>query len=591
MLLLAAALAQEAPPAIPKANPPSVDSMIEGDRSWRSAAVVIGVEDYDQLPDVRMAFDDALLFRDFCEQTQGVARGRMYYRYNPSDQEMRQALARAAARVKNNGTLWIYFAGQGIITEDGEARLLAADATREDMDQAISLTEIEEIAARSRAGRVVIVVDAAFDGSQRVDHVNPPDAPGLVRWTDRSNPEVVVWVADTQGGARNYEPAGHGLFTYLTIGAMQGWADENADGTVTLIEAQTWVAEHTAALGRTQRPSVDPRPEVAGMLLTYGDLRDPPPEELWTQLSVKDRDRRWEAQLQTHNATAQMELEAALLLGPEAVQAYIQEWQDRPVELIWVPPVPALAQARVLLADPDALRPPPEPTEPTEPTETTDGSEPVAMVEPVVQDTGPMLSSDDCDDLIGMEPDALMGIFSPGRIACVEQRILDARSQTEKDKLSRLLLADAQAKGDLVEWERLMRRHLTDIDRSDPDMCLLLAIHLSKKGIEHGEEVIAWSDRALENKHLWTGNTYMKRLDTLYKLRAEAAAELWRDAEQNLIAEPTKQNDALTLKWRGKTKDYAREWLDYATASKQDTERALSLCVSAAGTYDACTER
>jgi len=592
MLWLAAALAQDAPPPAEPAQPPEIGTLINGDRSWRSAAVVIGVEDYDQMDDVRLAFDDALLFRDFCEDTQGVTRGRMYYRYNPGDAEMRQALARASARVRKNGTLWIYFSGQGVITEDGEARLLPADAQPEDPESAISLTEIEEMAARSRAARVVIVIDASFDDSQRSESVNAGPPPELARWTDRANPEVVVWMADEDGAARNYTPSGHGLFTWLAVGAMQGWADENQDGNVTLIEAQSWVRTQAGALGRTQLPTVDPRTETHGMLLGFGDLKDAPPRELWTQLSVQDRDHRWEDQLEEHQRQAQRELESALLSGPDAVVAFVEEWEHRPVELQWVPPVPAVVQAKVLLQTPEVLiLAEPELDEPVEtsseqPTEET----PVAVVEPV-EDPGPMLSSDDCDDLIGMEPDALMGIFSPGRVACIEQRILDARSQTEKDKLSRLLMANAQSNGDLVEWERLVRRHLDDISRADPDLCLLLAIHLSKKGVEHGEEVIFWSDRALENKSSWSGPTYVKRLDTLYRLRAEAAAEIWRDAEQNLIAEPTRENDKLTASWRGKTKDYSREWLDYATASEQPTERALSLCVSAAGTYDACTER
>ena len=584
MLLLAAALAQQ-PSEEAVVEPPSVPTMLKGERSWHSAAVVIGIENYNQLADVRMAFDDALMFRDFCEDSQGVPRGRMYYRYNTSDREMRQALARGAARVRKNGTLWIYFAGQGVITEDGEARLLAADATEDSLEQAISLTEIEEMAARSRAARVVIVIDASFDGSQRVEHVNPPEPPDLVRWTDRANPEVVVWIADVHGGARNYSPVGHGLFTWLAMGALQGWADENQDGNVTLLEAQTWVRDHTAALGRPQIPSVDPREEVAGMLLTYGALSEAPPEEIWAELALLDRERRWEAVIESHTRQAQRELEAALLDSPEALEQFIWTWTNKPVELIWVPPVPAVAQARVLLES-GALAP----EEATEEVLTTPVDPEVAVIiEAPPELPEVLLSSDDCDNLIGMEPDALMGIFSPGRIECIEQRIGRAKTQTEKDKLSRLLIADAHAKDDLDSWETLMRRHLSEIDRSDPDMCLLLALHLSKKGVQHGEEAIYWADQALENKQVWKGETYRTRLDMLYRLRAEAAAELWRDAEQNLIAEPNRVNDALTAKWRGKSKDYAREWLDYATASDQSTERALALCVSAAGTYDACT--
>ena len=153
-----------------------------------------------------------------------------------------------------------------------------------------------------------------------------------------------------------------------------------------------------------------------------------------------------------------------------------------------------------------------------------------------------------------------------------------------------LLLADAESKGDLERWQALMLRHLDEISRADPDLCYAYARHLSKKGVAEGEEVIRWADYALENKQRWSGEMYKKRVYSLYKLRAEAANELWKDAEQNLIADPTDENDAKTLRWRGKAKDYSREWLDYAEASELDPGRALAICVSAAGTKSACEE-
>jgi hypothetical protein len=39
---------------------------------------------------------------------------------------------------------------------------------------------------------------------------------------------------------------------------------------------------------------------------------------------------------------------------------------------------------------------------------------------------------------------------------------------------------DAEARGDKAEWQRLMKRHLEDIDRSDPNLCLKYAMFLSR---------------------------------------------------------------------------------------------------------------
>ena len=48
------------------------------------------------------------------------------------------------------------------------------------------------------------------------------------------------------------------------------------------------------------------------------------------------------------------------------------------------------------------------------------------------------------------------------------------------------------------------------------------------------------------------------------------------------------KNEAKAEKYRNLTKNYGREWLDYARASAQSTKSPLSLCVSAAGSTDFC---
>ena len=575
------------------AEPPSVDAPERsGVRSWRDAMVVIGVEDYDNLPDVPHAANDAAAVDAWFRPVRGPSTRRIFTVTNPTAQELDTALKRGIARSRNRGTLWIYFAGAGWVGDDGVPRLLPADAAPNGLDSAISLAEVEAMAARSRAARVVILVDAPFDESVRAE-MEPGKSLPAIEWTTAESDKVVVWVADTRGSGDAYGPARHGLFTWLFLSGVQGYADLDGDGVVKLWEAQEYARSGSARLGRSQTSSVDERPDPRNWPLSIGELRDDTlsPSD-WTLLSVEDRDRRMqlaiiEAEEQAvEDMLARMAKIAEGQGGPELLEDFVEDWEHHEIVVRWVPPVPAVDEARVLLEDPDALKPVAPAVTEGEPEETGDTGDTATPVIPV----GPTLSDDTCDDLIAMEPDALMGIFSPGRIACVEERIVSS-SQTEKDKLSRLLLADADSKGDKGEWERLMARHLDEIDRSDPDMCFLYARHLHSKGITYGEEAIRFADYALENKQVWSGDTYTSRLYGLYRLRAEAANELWKDAEQNLIADPTDENDAITQTWRGKSKDYAREWYDYAKASEQNPDRALMICVSAAGTKAACEER
>lgn len=181
----------------------------------------------------------------------------------------------------------------------------------------------------------------------------------------------------------------------------------------------------------------------------------------------------------------------------------------------------------------------------------------------------------------------MMGQLGVSRRKCIEGRLAGA-SQTQKSKMSRVLINDAQARGDKADWERLMKRHLEDIDRSDPNLCLTYAIHLSRGGVGRSYGVIRWSDYALENKQQWSGATYKKNVYGLYKLRAVAANRLWQDAEAKFVAERNDENEKKAAKLRGQAMDFAREWLDYAKASGKDTKQPLSMCVSAAGNKEFC---
>jgi hypothetical protein len=210
-----------------------------------------------------------------------------------------------------------------------------------------------------------------------------------------------------------------------------------------------------------------------------------------------------------------------------------------------------------------------------------------------VQPVAPPVANDSCDDLVALEPAALMGRMVPGQVKCLEGRLTSADLQTDKDKISRVLMQNAEAAGNKSEWERLIKRHLEDIDRSDPNLCFKYALHLSRGGVGRAWGVIKWADYALENKQQWTGSTYKARVNALYQLRAEAAVKLWEDANAKMLAaagDDRSKLEADEVKLRGMAKDYSREWLDYARAAGEDIKKPMALCVSTAGSKKFCEE-
>jgi len=171
---------------------------------------------------------------------------------------------------------------------------------------------------------------------------------------------------------------------------------------------------------------------------------------------------------------------------------------------------------------------------------------------------------------------------------CLEQRLASEAHQTVQNKISRVMMMDAEARRDSERLAKLLGRHLEEIDRSDPDLCFKYALVLSKQGIDRSEEVIRWADYALENKQEWTKATYKRRLFDLFKLRAETANKLWTHWDAQFVQDRSGENQGKSEEWRNTTKQYSREWLDYAKASSQRLKRARNLCVTAAGTSDFC---
>lgn len=183
----------------------------------------------------------------------------------------------------------------------------------------------------------------------------------------------------------------------------------------------------------------------------------------------------------------------------------------------------------------------------------------------------------------------MMGELGTPRRECLERRLASAKAQTDKRKVSLVLLADAEARQDQKDWSRLMKRHLEHIDRSDPNMCFKYAAYLSRKGAGSAYGVIRWADYALENKQKWSGNTYKKYVYGLYRLRAQAANKLWQhNAEKYAKDSKNEKAKADAELYRGKAKDFSREWLDYARASGQSTKNPMALCVSASGNAAFC---
>ena len=202
-----------------------------------------------------------------------------------------------------------------------------------------------------------------------------------------------------------------------------------------------------------------------------------------------------------------------------------------------------------------------------------------------------MKATAECGDLLSMEPKAMMGRLADAEILCLDQAIRKSERMTVKDKISRVLLKDAYAKGDMHRWEAVARRHLDEIDQSDPDICYQYARVLQQTyPPDEMEEAIRWADLALENRSRWEGDMYVGRVFTLYKIKTLASQRLWTYLEEEYMKTQDMALEERRDRARNQTKTHAREWLEYAKHSGRDTTTPMQLCVMASGTSDYCDE-
>ena len=283
-----------------------------------------------------------------------------------------------------------------------------------------------------------------------------------------------------------FPQAQHGIFSYLMLGALRGWSDGvltgNQDGVITLAEAQAYVVRTAPALGVRLNPTMTDEAEAGEWKMRSGPMDPAPKAETLEDLSRDLRARRFEsaaalirAQSHQHFQQTHFQIHQA---GPEReanIKDFIEQYKDVSVSVEWVFPIPELEEAYRLLQ-----------------AYNLQGN--IGTVRP-----------EDCEDFMALEGKSIMGELSASLSSCLEARIRLSSIVTEKDRMSRLLVTNAQVARNTDQWEKLMRRHLEQIDRSDPNMTFAMTAYLFNKGAEFYVEALRWADYAVENRQRWEG--------------------------------------------------------------------------------------
>jgi caspase domain-containing protein len=267
-----------APPA-PPAAPPSTQ--------W---AVIIGVGGYENsaVPRLRYSVADAdaiyqtLISAGFKKENILLLTDKTERK--PTLRNIKWALGTFLARSAHKDDLvMIYFAGHGAsevdqrgIERDGLSKyLVPVDADPDDLySTALPMDEMQNVLARIEAERITVFLDACYSGaaggrtfaSTKTRTVNVDDI-FLDRLT-RSKGRAIVTASRPSELSIELAELGHGIFTYYLVRGLQGYADNNRDGIVSLQELYEYLAHEVSRksrqVGGNQHPML--KGELEGVL-------------------------------------------------------------------------------------------------------------------------------------------------------------------------------------------------------------------------------------------------------------------------------------------------------------------------------------
>ena len=232
-------------------------------------AVVIGVENYQYVPDATYAYNDAEVFREYLSETLGFKKQRIKIATNSkaTQAELNKLLGSngwlSRNIVKGKSDVVVYFSGHGIAnSKDNKTGILPFDV---DPNYAIGLPlkELYYNLSKMGARTVTVYLDACFTGQTRDSKMLIADArPIIISPNKDSVPSnVTVFSASTgsqiSGAIKEKE---HGLFTYYLLKGMSGDADTNKDKSIQINELSSYVSKNVkdqaAINGREQTPEL-----------------------------------------------------------------------------------------------------------------------------------------------------------------------------------------------------------------------------------------------------------------------------------------------------------------------------------------------
>jgi hypothetical protein len=243
-------------------------TLINAARPRDAVAIIIGIEKYKRVTDADFANRDASAFYDYARRALGIKPENI--RLLVDDKADAAEILRAfktwlPTRVNKNTTdVYVFYSGHGLPSEDGGSLYFLPHEVDRDLLERTAITQKEVVQAiqRTTPKSVTMFIDSCYSGQSRTGTSLLASARPISIAPKASTdfpPNFMVISASAPDQISSSSPElKHGIFSYYLMLGMEGEADVNKDGQITVGEMQTYLSQQVTrraiGMNRTQSP-------------------------------------------------------------------------------------------------------------------------------------------------------------------------------------------------------------------------------------------------------------------------------------------------------------------------------------------------
>jgi len=246
-----------------------------------SFAVIVGIQKYRGANGVPFADRDADLMREYASSALGIPAENIKTLKNEyaTKSDLENAFEvwlknQLKARGGKNSEIFVFYSGHGAPSVEGDSYILPYDGLPESVEQTgYSLNRLYASLSNYDVKGRLVMLDSCFSGAggPRTTIAKGTRPLGIVPRNEVGENTVAITAATGAQITGNFNEKEQGLLTYYLIRGLQGAADTNKDGKITVEETYAYLKSEVIKQARLDNREQDPQLISSGSLGVWAE--------------------------------------------------------------------------------------------------------------------------------------------------------------------------------------------------------------------------------------------------------------------------------------------------------------------------------